>query len=125
MHAFAIVTFTLTGLAGLLFGSDYLDRRLLVRSGSWVPEPGPATDPAPADAEAEVTVTAGGVPVDGLGTAASAAPVLHGPVSISRTARPASGCRHGCDGRQARTAHARIAGGHGPLAVTPDRRPVA
>ena len=56
MHALVIVTLTLSGLAGVLFGSDVLDRRLTVRSGGSIPsfEPaGPADEPAAAPPAAE------------------------------------------------------------------------
>jgi hypothetical protein len=50
MHALVIVTLTLSGLAGVLFGSDVLDRRLTVRSGGPVgtPDLTPAAPEAPA-----------------------------------------------------------------------------
>lgn len=37
MQALAIVTFTLSGFAGLLFGSDVLDRRPTLRASAAAP----------------------------------------------------------------------------------------
>jgi hypothetical protein len=151
MHALAIVTLTLAVLAGLLFGSDYLDRRLLVRSGQPLPEP-------PSPGEASASLEAGrpaallaGEPAAGLGGLAPAeasplaptgrpapppagplAPVAEPPApapvtTTDRSARPARvpaplpACRHGRGRRRDRAPQVRHDAGHGPLAVTPGR----
>ena len=57
MHALAIVTLTLSGLAGVLFGSDLLDRRLTIRSSGSVEPLAPAAATA-ADEPAVAPVAA-------------------------------------------------------------------
>jgi hypothetical protein len=91
MQALAIVTLTLTGLGGVLFGSDYLDRRILSRSSD---------------------VAAGQVRNQG-------SPDRPVPDRGAAVARPATGCPHWRERNRGRgrPALGRAGGLHGPLTV--------
>ena len=85
MHALVIVTLTLSGLAGVLFGSDVLDRRLTIRSGLGAPDLAPASD-APVTAP-----TAAFEPAPAPTPAAT--PARH--ASLVRPVAPCHHCRSG------------------------------
>jgi hypothetical protein len=87
MHALVIVTLTLAGLAGVLFGSDVLDRRLTVRSGGAIGAPDLAASVAEAPA----------APVDDP-VAPAPAPAPATPARHASLARPVAPCHH-CRGR--------------------------
>src|SRR5688572_19955480 len=105
MQALALVALTLAGLGGVLFGSDYLDRRI---AGN----PGPEGAVAPLDG-----VRPGGGRCPGPPRAAGSGVFV---------ARPAPGCDHAVeaepDVRPGRILHGRVAGPHGPIAVPAGRR---
>ena len=95
MHALVTVVLTLAGLGGILFGTDYLDRRCT--GGE---RPGPGRCPSPR------TVSRAGA-------------------LVGRPAPGCSYGRGGAPGRsRERVVHGRIAGPHGPIAVPARRGPL-